>query len=153
MRVDKVVLSTVGNSEDVITLSDDSTGLVAAAKLSSAETAVGNVRDDLQILSKTSQFAAVADGAFQVNGATIVVDADQDSLSTLIQKINDANVGVVARFDAGANRIELESEHDSENPIVGNNDSSGFLTVAGLGCSLATLNHLFRVLVRPPAHH
>ena len=28
-----------------------------------------------------------------------------------------------------------------------------FLTVAGLGCSLATLNHLFRVLARPPAHH
>ena len=139
---DKVVLSTVGNSEDVITLSDDSTGLVAAAKLSSAETAVGNVRDDLQILSKTSQFAAVADGAFQVNGATIVVDADQDSLSTLIQKINDANVGVVARFDAGANRIELESEHDSENPIVGNNDSSGFLTVAGLSTANTTVGSI-----------
>lgn len=29
-----------------------------------------------------------------------------------------------------------------------------FLTVAGLGCILATLNHLFRVLAGPPpAHH
>jgi hypothetical protein len=28
-----------------------------------------------------------------------------------------------------------------------------FLTVAGLGCILATLSHNFRVLARPPAHH
>lgn len=29
-----------------------------------------------------------------------------------------------------------------------------FLTIAGLGCILATLNHLFRVLAGPPpAHH
>lgn len=28
-----------------------------------------------------------------------------------------------------------------------------FLTVAGGGCILATLNHLFRVLAGPPAHH
>ncbi len=28
-----------------------------------------------------------------------------------------------------------------------------FLTVAGLGCILAVLNHNFRVLAGPPAHH
>lgn len=28
-----------------------------------------------------------------------------------------------------------------------------FLTVAGLGCITATLNHNFRVLAGPPAHH
>ncbi|HET7464328.1 MAG TPA: hypothetical protein VFJ82_23925 [Longimicrobium sp.] len=28
-----------------------------------------------------------------------------------------------------------------------------FLTIAGLGCIWATLNHVFRVLAGPPAHH
>jgi len=28
-----------------------------------------------------------------------------------------------------------------------------FLTIAGLGCILATLNHVFKVLAGPPAHH
>lgn len=28
-----------------------------------------------------------------------------------------------------------------------------FLTIAGLGCILATLNHIFKVLAGPPAHH
>jgi hypothetical protein len=129
---DKVILSTIGNSEDPIVVSNDTTGFVSAAKLSTATTAIGNVRDDLQVLSKTSQFGSVADGTFQVNGATITVDADQDSLSTLIQKINDANAGVVARFDAVTNKVGLESLTDSEDLIVVGGDSTGFLAVAGL---------------------
>jgi hypothetical protein len=28
-----------------------------------------------------------------------------------------------------------------------------FLTVAGTGCIVGTLNHIFNVLARPPAHH
>jgi hypothetical protein len=28
-----------------------------------------------------------------------------------------------------------------------------FLTIAGVGCIWATLNHVFRVLAGPPAHH
>jgi hypothetical protein len=128
----KVILSTTGNSEDVITLSGDTTGFVVAAQLSTATTVVGNVRDDLQVLSRTSQFGAVDDGTFQVNGATIAIDVDQDSLSTVIQKINDANAGVVASFNAATSRVELESVGDSEDQIAVNGDSTGLLAIAGL---------------------
>lgn len=31
--------------------------------------------------------------------------------------------------------------------------TGSFLTVAGVGCIWATLNHTFRVLAGPPAHH
>jgi hypothetical protein len=129
---DKVVLTTMGNSEDAITVSGDTTGFLAAARLAGATTVAGNIRDDQQMLTKTSQFAGVTDGAFQINGQTIAVDAEQDSLATVIQRINDAGAGVTARYDAASDRLELESVQDSEDPIVVGNDSSGFLSVAGL---------------------
>lgn len=42
---------------------------------------------------------------------------------------------------------------DRDGALVGYGLSGLFLTIAGLGCILATLNHIFRVANRRPAHH
>ena len=129
---DKLVLQSADNSEDAIEFGADTSGFVAAAGLSSSATVRGNVRDDLQVLSKTSAFTAVRDGAFTINGVSISVDADLDSLVSLIDRINGAGAGVTAAFNASTGAIDLASTADSEDAIVVGGDSSGFLAAAGL---------------------
>ena len=129
---DRVVLQSLGSSEDAIEVSNDSSGFLSAAGLSTAATVRGNVRDDLQVLTKTTRFAAVTDGAFTVNGVTVAVDADEDSVASLVAKINAAGAGVTAVFNAVAGTIDLESDADSEQAIVLGDDSSGVLSAAGL---------------------
>ena len=41
----------------------------------------GNIRDDQQVLAKTTQFAGVASGSFSINGVAIAVNKDTDSLA------------------------------------------------------------------------
>ena len=139
---DKVVLATTGYSESSITLSGDDTGFVASTRLSAATTVVGNIADQTQALSTTAPFAAVIDGTFQVNGATIAVDADVDSVASIVQKINDANAGVTAAFDTTTKKIELEATVNSEDQIVVSGDTTGFLAAAGLSTGNTSVGNI-----------
>ncbi|HXT17915.1 MAG TPA: flagellin hook IN motif-containing protein [Gemmatimonadaceae bacterium] len=139
---DKIVLTTNGNSEDLITVSGDTSGFVTAAKLSTANTVKGNIRDDQQVLDKTTQFAAVVSGSFTINGATVAVDTSADTLSTLIAKINASAAGVAASFDSTANTLHLVGNTTSEDPIVVGGDTSGFLTAAKMDTANSVLGNI-----------
>jgi hypothetical protein len=139
---DKVILTGTSNSEDLIEVANDTSGFLAAAGLSSASTVRGNVRDDQQTLAKTSQFGAVTSGSFTVNGATISVDASTDTLASLVDKINDADAGVIATYDSGTDRIVLAGTVNSQDLIRVGNDSTGFLAAAGLATSNTVRGHL-----------
>lgn len=129
---DKISLTTSGYSEDAIVLADDTSGFLAATKLSAAATTTGNVRDDQQVFKKTSQFASVADGAFTINGVSISVDKDTDSLTTLMDRINSSGAGVTASFNSATNKVELTTTANSEDLIAVAGDTSGFLAASGL---------------------
>jgi hypothetical protein len=133
--LDRLSLTSTYDNEDELPIGSDTSGFLAAAHLDRANTVKGNIRDDEQVLAKTSQFGAVTDGAFRINGATIAVNAAQDSIVSLVARINAANAGVTAAFDAVANRIVLVSVDSSEDTIVVDGDTSGFTAVAGLSTS------------------
>ncbi len=132
---DKLVLTSNTNSEDEITVAGDSTGFLTAAKLSTGNTVRGNLRDDQQVFSKTSQFAALTNGSFTVNGKTISVDIHQDSVATVVGKINSAGAGVTASFNASTNALELASNGASEDLISVGSDTTGLLSAAGLSAT------------------
>lgn len=54
LATDRITLTSNSYSEDAIVLANDTTGFVAATKLSGATTVVGNIRDDQQVFSKTT---------------------------------------------------------------------------------------------------
>jgi hypothetical protein len=139
---DRVVIRSSGPSEDNITLSNDTSGFFAALKLNGASAVAGNVRDDLQVFSKTSQFGSLATGSFQVNGQTISLNRSADNLQTIITKINNSGAGVTAAYDSVNDRITLESNDPSEDPIVVGNDTTGFLSVAGLSTNNTVAGNL-----------
>lgn len=129
---DRITLATASSSEDDILVGNDTSGFLAATKLAAATTTRGNIRDDQQVFSKTTQFADVSTGSFTVNGVSISVNKDTDTLSSLITRINSAGAGVTASFNATTNKLELATTSASEAQIAVGDDTSGFLAVAGL---------------------
>lgn len=129
---DKLVLQASYDSEDRVPVGDDTSGFLAAAHLDPANTLKGNIADDVQALAKTSQFGTVTTGAFEINGSVIGVDANTDSVGSIVQKINSSSAGVSAAFDATSNTIKLTGNSASEDAITLGNDTSGFLTAAKL---------------------
>jgi hypothetical protein len=139
---DKVVLTSNSNSEDLINVGNDTTGFLSAAKLSTNNTVRGNIRDDQQVLSKTSQFAGVTSGSFSINGKSISVDVANDTVSTLITKINNTGAGVTASYDSTLDKIKLAGTTNSEDLITVSGDSTGFLSAAHLATSNTVRGHL-----------
>ncbi len=138
----KLSLASTDNTEDLVAIGGDTSGFLAAAGIDAANTARGNLRDDQQVLAKTTQFAGVASGAFTVNGKSIAVDKDADTVSTLLAKINAAGAGVTAAFDAVADKLVLTGTQNSEDLIAVANDSSGFLAAAQLATGNTVRGHL-----------
>ena len=129
---DRLTLTTPSASEDDIVVANDTSGFTSAVKLAGATTSRGNIRDDEQVLAKTTQFQGVTSGAFTVGGTAIAVDVAQDSLQAIVDRINAADAGVTASFNAGTGRVELVTTSDTEDAIDVANDTSGFIAAAGL---------------------
>ena len=65
-------------------------------------------------------------GSFNINGVSIAVQAD-DSLNSVLARINASGAGVTASFDTQSERLTLVSSTSSEQEIVAGDDTSGFL--------------------------
>jgi hypothetical protein len=79
----------------------------------------------------------VTSGSFQVNGTTIDVQAD-DTLNSVLDKINQSDAGVTATFDAATEKVLLTQDTPgSTQDIILSNDTSGFLAAAKLEGAVA----------------
>lgn len=81
----------------------------------------------------------VVAGSFEVNGVSIDVDAD-DSIDSVLAKIDAAGAGVTASFDVANERVVLtgDTAEDGEAVTVGN-DTSGFLAATKLDTAVPEL--------------
>jgi hypothetical protein len=78
------------------------------------------------------QEATIADGSFEINGVAIDVYAS-DSLNAVLDRINAADAGVTASFNAATSRVVLTSTTaGGDGDIQVANDTSGFLAATQL---------------------
>ena len=107
----------------------------------------GNLRDDQRVLRNTAVFGAVGNGTFTVNGQTIAVNKNTDTVATRA----DAHQQLRRRRDRQpqltTNKIELVTNGNSEDQIVVANDTTGFVARA----KLADRQHRARQRPRRPA--
>ena len=129
---DKVTLTTKANSDQNIDIAGDTSGFVKAVRLDGASTAKGNLRDDERLLRDTTVFRDVRSGSFTINGRTIAVDKDHDTLATVLARINDSGAGVSASLNLSTNRIEIVTSSSSEELITVANDTTGLLGMTRL---------------------
>ncbi len=113
-----------------IDLQNDSSNLLQAAKLDSLNVVPGIDPETLQALDTVGAFSTVQSGDIIINGQQIAVDTTTDSLSSVLEKINNSSAGVIATFDPASQRVTIEAD-----------DSASVLNIDGNGTGLfAALN-------------
>jgi len=79
----------------------------------------------------------VTSGSFEINGTTIDVAAD-DTINSVLDKINQSDAGVTASYDAASETVLLTQDTPGSTPdIVLANDTSGFVAAVKLDSAVA----------------
>jgi flagellar hook-associated protein 2 len=128
---DKATLRTTAASEQDIVVGSDTSGFLAAVKLDGATTARGNVHDDVETFAQSAKLGSVVTGSFSVNGVAIAVDRDNDSLQSVLARINASGAGVTATYDAAADQVVFTPDTPGATLVL-DGDTSGFLDAVGL---------------------
>lgn len=124
---DKITLTTNSYSEAPIVLANDTSGFLNATKLLNATSTAGNVRDDQQTFSTSTQFSGVATGSFRVNGVTISVNSSTDSLATVLARVNASSARVTATYDSVTDRVTFTPNREGDTLTLAD-DTSGLLS-------------------------
>ena len=112
-------------SVPTIDLQNDTSNLLQAAKLDSAVVVPGIDPEDLKSLDSVAEFSSVESGDIVINGQQISLDTTTDSLSTVLDKINNSAAGVIATFDSASQLVVIEAE-DSTSVLELDSNGTGF---------------------------
>jgi hypothetical protein len=111
-------------------LTADTSGFLSATKLSGASLMMGKdaTNDLTDVLASVDQFASVSSGNLVINGNSVAIDVETDSLSNVLDKINTSNAGVNALLEDGV--VKLENEDNEQ--VLSLSDNTGFLNAVEL---------------------
>ncbi len=129
-ETDSVVLTQqTAGSASTIALSNDTSGLLDALKLSGAAPVLGRDDQGSQPIAQVGALAGIQSGTFVVNGTSLSVDVQVDSLRDVLDRITANVEGVQASLDpSGAVRISSTGSTG-----LGFSDgSSGLFTALGI---------------------
>jgi hypothetical protein len=107
---EKVVLTqnTPGADEDIV-LGNDTSGFLAAVKLDGATPFPGQTASEMP-LAEVESFSSVQSDNISVNGVSIAIDVNADSLTDVLDRITASAAGVTASFDSATQRVSLVSD-------------------------------------------
>lgn len=74
----------------------------------------------------------VKSGTFTINGVSIYVDINNDSIDDVMSKVNKSGAGVTMTYDSTTDKFSLTSTNGERIKVGGPNDTSTFLLSAGL---------------------
>jgi hypothetical protein len=100
--------NTLGSAHP-IDLTGDTSNFLEATKLDSVNTILGVDPDSDKTLDAVGAFAAVQTGDIVINGESISIDANADSLTSVLAKINGSSAGVLATFDPASQLVTIEA--------------------------------------------
>ena len=122
--------NTPGSTPDIV-LANDTSGFVAAVKLDGAVAVPGEdgtvTEDPATPLADVDAFSTVQSGSISVNGVSIDIDVDTDSLNDILDRITASEAGVTASYDSNAKRVSLTS-NDSESQLIVDSGSTNFFS-------------------------
>jgi flagellar hook-associated protein 2 len=140
---DRVTLTSASGNV-MLGAANDTTNFLRALKLGNngtgivtSSTQLGSVKTSATLASAnlTSAITAVdADGAgtFSVNGVAITYNVNTDTLSSVMNRINNSTAGVSASYDALGDRLVLANKSTGDLGIAINESAGGLLGALGL---------------------
>lgn len=127
-----VVLTRDAVGPTAITLANDTSGFLAATKLSPGSETLGFTGGAAgQLLSGLAPFSGVSAGSVEINGVSIALDPATDSLSDFLDRINASGAGATATYSAYADRVSLSSDDPTAGLTV-SSDTTGILAALNL---------------------
>jgi hypothetical protein len=119
---------TPGSTPDIV-FANDTSGFVAAVKLDSAVAVPGEdgtvTEDPATPLAEVENLSAVQSGSISVNGVSIDIDVNTDSLNDILDRITASEADVTASYDGNTKRVTLSS-NDAESQLILDSGSTNF---------------------------
>lgn len=147
---DLVTLTSASDATITLGAANDTSNLLRALKLGNNGTATVTSSGSLGAL-KTSAKLDVAglratisnvdgngDGTFAINGVSIAFNVQNDSLSTVLKRINQSGAGVVATYDGVNDRVLLTNSKGGDVGLSVSETGSGLLAALGLTTGAST---------------
>jgi hypothetical protein len=120
--------NTPGSTPDIV-LANDTSGFVAAVKLDGAVAVPGEdgtvTEDPAKPLAEVDAFSTVQSGSISVNGVSIDIEVNTDSLNDVLDRITASEAGVTASYDSSVKRVSLTS-NDAEIQLTVDSGSTNF---------------------------
>ncbi|MGW8301280.1 MAG: flagellin hook IN motif-containing protein [Desulfobacterales bacterium] len=120
--------NTPGSTPDIV-LANDTSGFVAAVKLDSAVATPGEdgtvTEDPATPLAEVDAFSTVQSGSISVNGVSIDIDVNTDSLNDILDSISASAADVTASYDSNTKRVTLSS-NDAESQLILDSGTTNF---------------------------
>ncbi len=144
---DKITLTSASNSEVLLGAANDTSNFFSVMKLSNTGTssttssaALGTLKLSAPLSSSALGTAltgldASNNGSFLINGVSISYNADTDTISTIMSRINQSAAGVTASYDSANDQFTLANSTTGDVGL-GLSDTSGNL-LAALGLTTA----------------
>ena len=89
-----------------IVFGEDSSGFLAAMKLSNAEVIAGSKDERHEAIADVAAFNGVTGGSFSINGESISFDRN-DSLVEILNRINTSDARVTAQYKSGTGQVVI----------------------------------------------
>ena len=112
IATERVLLTqnTTGSAPDIV-LENDTSGFLAAMKLDGETATPGEDAEPDKSLAQVTAFSAVRNGSISVNGVSIAIDVNADSLNDVLDRISASAAGVTASFDSASQKVTLTSDN------------------------------------------
>jgi flagellar hook-associated protein 2 len=142
-NTDRITLASASNAEIVLGSATDTSNFLQVARLSNngggsvtSSSALGSIRLSGALtasnLTTTVDDGGSGAGRFKINGVEIAFDADVDSISGVLRRINDSTAGVTASYDSVNDRFLLTSKTTGDIGIALEDVTGNFLAATGL---------------------
>ena len=143
-----ISFGSAGDSSNFLALTNLSTvaGTISTGAAALTSTAVVGVAQPSAVLASAGLGTTLnSSGSFSVNGVSISYNAATDSLSAVIQRINNSTAGVTASYDSAADRLVLTNKVTGQNAIAladAGGGNGNFLAAMGLAPGTTTAQAL-----------
>lgn len=140
---DKITL-TSGSGNLMLGAANDTSNFLRAFKLENnggsavtSSAALGTIKTSATLANANLSTAITAvdgsgNGTFSVNGVSIAYNVNTDSLTAVLQRINDSTAGVSAAYDSVNDRVLLTNKSTGDLGIAVSESAGGLLGALGL---------------------
>jgi flagellar hook-associated protein 2 len=147
---DRVTLTSTSGDPITLGASNDTANFLRLMKLTNNSTGSITSGSTLGVLKTTAKIASAGlrtaitnvdsagAGSFSINGVSIAFNVNNDTVTSVIKRINASSAGVTAAYDALNDRFTLTNTRGGDTGLTVSESGAGFLAAVGLTSAAST---------------